>query len=372
VSARTEQLARAERDRGAAEHCTRCGGKCACQTEFPGSYRCQVCRFIAEHPEGLAEHLRETHREQEGSQVNTEIRQFTNRDGDVVLCMTETELRLEEDTMDHVSFAEGRREVRRFVESHPELFNGSVEVDGVTDPGLAEYLFLVASVRDACHAAARDVAARFNLDFRKREDYAEAYKILAEEDPSWSAARFDDLSAAAQDRVVSAARRRMRTHTHGSHYGRPAVLGYRPAMLDQHHQARAEEMVHQAKKHGLDLTTHDGRRAAYQHAIDERPHLKIPQGRGRTNATDLRHLGIMPVAGGKMDDQFGGPSYVLRRGQLPTGEPSSPPGTNPYATVKPFPPPKYSEQPEWRDYSRPKSSPDNGTSGAGGLGGANY
>jgi hypothetical protein len=297
------------------------------------------------------------------------------RDGDLVLCMSETALRLEEEPMmNPATFAESRHEVRRFIEGHPELYNGGESVGFTTDPQVAEYEFLMAAVRDACHSAARDVAARFHLDMRQREDYAESYRILAEEDPSWSAASFDELSASAQDRVLRSARQKMKVHTHGSHYGRPAVLGYRPAMLDQHHQARAEEMVHQAKKHGLDLTTHDGRRAAYQHAIDERPHLKIPQGRGRTNATDLRHPGILPVAGGKMDDQFGGgPSYTLRRGQPPTGEPVGPPGTNPYGAVRPFKPTPHSEQPEWRDYRRPSGPPPaGGTSGTGGIGGHSY
>jgi hypothetical protein len=274
------------------------------------------------------------------------------RDGDVVLCMNETELRLEkEDVM--VTFAEGRRKVRHFIESHPELFNGSVEVDGVTDPNLAEYLFLMAAVRDACHAAARDVAARFNLDFRKREDYSEAYRILAEEDPSWSAASFDQLSASAQDRVIFAARRAMRTHANGGHYGRPAARGQH-VMLDQYATERHNRMLAIAKRDNLDLSTVDGRTVAYQRSCDESPHLKIPQGRGRANAADMRHLGVMPVAGKPFDDQFA--QYKLRRGQGPVGNPVGAPDD-------------FSET----EHHKPSGPPPaEGTSGTGGIGGRLY
>jgi hypothetical protein len=268
----------------------------------------------------------------------------------------------------HTTFAERRREVRRFIEQHPELYNGSAEVRFTTDPGVAEYELLMASMRDACHDAARDVASRFNLDMRKRDDYSESYRILAEEDPSWSASHFDELSDRAQAKVITAARRRMHVLTNGPSYGRPAVLGYRPQIMDQYADEREREMDHQARKHGIDLTTHDGRRAAYQHAVDERPHLKIPQGRGRTNAIDTRHLGVMPVAGKPFDDQFA--QYKLRRGAPPTGEPVGP--TNPMATVRPFRPVPHAEHPEWKDYSRPSGPPPaEQTNGAGGVGG-NY
>jgi hypothetical protein len=282
----------------------------------------------------------------------------------------------------HTTFAERRREVRRFVEQHPELYNGSEAVGFTTDPQVAEYEFLMAAMADACHSAAREVASRFNLDMRKREDYSEAYKLLAEEDPSWSASNFDELSAAAQDRVIRSARQKMRTHMTGAHYGRPAALGYQPLMLDQHHQARMERMVAVAKRDGIDLSTTDGKRYAYQKVCDESPHLKIPQGRGRTNATDLRHLGVMPTTGRPFDDQFddtfrgarGG--YVLRRGQI-TGEPVGPPGANlnPYGAVKPFKPVLSSEDENpWRDYRKQSSGPPPAeqTDGRGGVGGVQY
>jgi hypothetical protein len=302
---------------------------------------------------------------------------------DVVYCMSETELRLAEDTMKNpVSFAESRFEVRKFIQAHPELYDGSERVSFTTDPNVAEYEFLMAALADACHSAAREVASRFGLDMRDRADYTEAYKLLAEEDPSWSASNFDELSAAAQDRVIRSARQKMRTHMTGAHYGRPAALGYQPMMLDQHHQARMERMVSIAKRDGIDLGTTDGKRYCYQKAVDESPHLKIPQGRGRANNVDLRHLGVMPSTGKPFDDQFddtfkgrrGG--YVLRRGQI-TGEPISPPGANlnPYGAVNPFKPVLSSEgENPWRDYRKQSSGPPPAaeTSGVGGIGGANF
>jgi hypothetical protein len=278
------------------------------------------------------------------------------RTSDAVLCMSEHPIVLEkENTVNHVSFAESRREVRRFIESHPELYNGSEQVHFTTDPQVAEFDFLVASLREACHEAARDIAARYGLDMRQRADYAECYRLLASEDPSWSSENFDEMSAAAQNRLLAVARRRMRTHTHGGFYGRPAARGHQ-AMLDEYAQARHAHMLAIAKRDNLDLSTVDGRTVAYQRVADEHPHLRIPVGRGRVHAADLRHIGIMPVAGMNrpFDDQFS--QYRLRRGQGSVGNPVGYPGD-------------FSEH----DYRKPSTPPAaTGTNGAGGVGGRNF
>jgi hypothetical protein len=237
------------------------------------------------------------------------------------------------------TFSEIRRDVRQFVQEHRELWDGSEAAKFTVDPGVAEYEILMDCVRDACHAAARSVASRFGLDMRQRDDYAEAYKILAEEDPSWSASSFDGLSEDAQDRVLFAAQQRMRLHTNGSHYGRP-VTGRRSVMEDVYAQARTDRMLQIAQRDNIDLSTVDGRSVALQRAVDENPSLKIPQGRG----------------------------FTLRRGQPPVGEPvgAAKPRVGPGSPNRPFT--------EWKDYSKPQPQPASaaGTDGAGGIQGACY
>jgi hypothetical protein len=283
----------------------------------------------------------------EVKELNDVVEPLRAQDGDNVLCLAETEFRLEEEHhMNPTTYAETRREVRQFIERCPELFNGSVEVEGVTDPNVAEYLFLASAVADACHEAARDVAARFNLDMRQRDDYAEAYRILSEEDDSWSASSFDELSSAAQDRVLFAARRKMRTHLNGGFYGRPAARGTHVVMDDQFKHDREQHMLSIAKRDNLDLSTVDGRTVAYQRAADEHPHLKIPAGRNRV------HHG-----------------FQLRRGQPATGEPVGPPlqKVGPGSPNRPFT--------EWPSTAQPKPSSPVGaaeTDGVGGVGGNSY
>jgi hypothetical protein len=298
--------------------CPRHADNCPCLTEFPGSAGCQVCKYLAEHPDGYQP-------PQDRAPVATRKEKTP--------------------PMDITSFAEGRREVRRFIESHPELFNGSVEVEGVTDPNVAEYIFLTSAVADACHEAALEVAARFNLDMRDRADYAESYRLLAQEDDSWSAASFDELSAAAQDRVLRTARKKMARHTNGGFYGRPTREQH-VVMDDQFKHDREAHMRAVAARDHLDLSTVDGRSIAYQRAADEHPHLRVPVGRGR------QHRGV--------------PQLALRRGQPATGEPVGPGLTKvgPHNPNRPFS--------EHVDPQNPVPAPrtaENGTSGAGGVGG---
>jgi hypothetical protein len=298
--------------------------------------------------------------------LNDLVAPLRAHDGDLVLHMNESELLLaeREDTMERLTFTEERRGFWRWLEDNPQLFDGSEHAYfSTTSIDVSEWEFLQAGLRDACEYAARGIANQNGLDFRRIEDRQEAYRLLYREDPSWSAASFDEMSAPAQTQLINALHR-MKARIGKSHYGRPG-LGYQPAhtMLDQHHQARMERMIAVAKRDGIDLSTTDGKRYAYQKVCDESPHLKVPAGRGRTNAVDTRHPGVLPVAGGKMDDQFDdvfddtfSGRYKLRRGAPPTGEPSSPPGTNPFATARPFPPTPHSE----------------GTDGTGGLGGKIY
>jgi hypothetical protein len=203
---------------------------------------------------------------------------------------------------------ECRRELRRAIERNPQLWDGSEAAHFSTDPDLVEYEIMTAAVRDACLEAARDQAARYGLDMRRREDWVEAHRLLAEDDPTWSCASFDELSSSAHSRVVKAVRKKMRPWTAGA-YGRPAVAGGHWAMADPYAEEREAEIVSQARRKGFDLQTHAGRHAALAAAIQERPHLAPLGGR---HWSPKRATGLQKSLG---------PQLTIRRGQGPQGSP---------------------------------------------------
>jgi hypothetical protein len=233
MSARTEQLARAARDRGAASHCPRCGGPCACQAEFGVSWRCQVCQFLAE-------------REQNEK---------------------------EEETMNNTS--SGERELKAFVEAEcPFLFDGSAEAGGILDSDVAVYEFLVSAMKDGLEDATRAVAIAHRLDIREPADRREAMKLLDAQDPSWSMARnFDELSSAAQTNVIRSAKQ-LANRLVLQRRNRGTAGGNAKAMLDPGQAVRAERMEQVARQRGYDLGTHAGRRAALDDVYAEHPHLR--------------------------------------------------------------------------------------------------
>jgi hypothetical protein len=319
MSARTEQLARAERDRGPAEHCTRCGGQCACQTEFPGSYRCQICTFIAAHPEGLVQHQREHGGKEKGKMTKSS----------------------------------GERELQAFVEAEcPFLFDGSDEADGILDSDVAAYELLIGAMRDGLEDATREVANQNRLDIRLDADRREAMLLLDAQDPTWSMARnFDELSAKAQTTVIRTAKQLANRLVLQRRNRGTAGGGRSTPMTDPYQSQRMERMEQMARYRGYDMNTHAGRRAALDDVYAEHPHLR-PR---------LARPGVMPVARATM-----GASYRLRRGAPPTGEPIGPPGANPTATVRPFAP--HSEQ----GSRKPTPPAAAGTDGTGGIGGRSF
>jgi hypothetical protein len=277
--------------------------------------------------------------------MNTEIRRFTNGDGEPMVAV-ETDIHFaEKDTMT-TTRSSAEREFRAFIEAEcPFMFDGSDDAGGVLDSDVATYEFLVAAMRDGLEDATREVAVQNRLDIREQADRRAAMVLLDQEDPTWSMARnFDELSSKAQTTVIRTAKQ-LANRLVLQRRNRGTAGGGRPKpMTDPYQAQRMERMEDIAHRNGHDLSTHAGRRAALEDVYAEFPHLRPRLARPGEHAQR-----VMPVARQTM----GG--YTLRRGQPPTGEPVGPP-TNVAATVKPFAPVPHSE----------------GTDGSGGVAGNLY
>jgi hypothetical protein len=243
-----------------------------------------VCRFVAAHPEGLAQHRREAH---PPKKEKTPVDQ------------------------NQITFVEERRALWHWLEDHPALFDGSDEAYfSTTSIDISEWEMLQAALKEACEDATREYAQANGLDMRVRDDRQEAMRLLFRDDASWAASNYDELSPMAQAGLGRALGRMKARITQGSHYGRPQRAGH-SLVLDQHAEEREAEMHRQAHRHGFDMNTRGGRNAALAAAVHERPHLAQPFGKNWAG-TGQRSVGVQKTIH---------PQLTLRRGQGPQGSP---------------------------------------------------